>query len=72
MKTLAAVLVLLFLSGCVTQTTQDRDPRLTVDCKKVPLPEGDVSTIDVETTLLDQWVVVMGCTDRFRQLRNEE
>jgi len=72
MKTLAAILVLLFLSGCVTQTTQDRDPRLTVDCPLVPLPEGDVTSVDIGLTLLDQWVVVMGCTDRFRQLRNEE
>ncbi len=72
MKTLAAILVLLFLSGCVTQTTQDRDPRLTEDCPLVPLPEGDITIIDVELTLLDQWTQVVGCTDRFRQLRNQE
>jgi len=69
---IAAILVLLFLSGCVTQTTQDRDPRLTEDCPLIPLPVGDISMIDVELTLLDQWTEIVGCNDRFKQLRNQE
>ncbi len=70
MKILAAILVLLFLSGCVTQTTQSRDPRLTEDCPLVPLPVGDISMIDIELTLIDQWTEVVGCNERFRALRN--
>ncbi len=66
------ILSVLFLSGCVSQTTQQRDPRLTDDCPLVQLPTGDVSMIDVELTLLDQWTAVVGCNDRFRQLRNAE
>ncbi len=66
------ILSVLFLSGCVSQTTQQRDPRLTEDCPLVQLPAGDVSMIDVELTLLDQWTAVVGCNDRFKQLRNIE
>lgn len=63
-----ASLLLLSLTGCAAVSV-NRNPSLTEDCKKVPLPDGDVTPRDMGIVLVDQWSEIDNCNDRLEALR---
>ena len=61
--------MLLSLTGCAA-TIAERNPALTEDCKKIPLPDGDVTPRDMGIVLVEQWSEIDGCNLRLKALRN--
>ena len=72
LRTLMAVLILLFLviwlTSCATPTAP-RDPRLTEPCKMIE-PEENPTYRQLIIVLIDQWQAVGECNSRLKILRN--
>jgi hypothetical protein len=59
------------LSACASTgaTAPRHDPRLTADCRLVPLPDGVLRWRDYERVLAEQWSETADCNARLRALR---